>query len=163
MCRGVIVGDEGCVLLINAPTLHSFGSKSRRQLWETHTHTLGCLLWLLKGLHTWRWALTHTQTHAHMLGLDTGCESSHPLMQIHRWELCKCSCFHQLSKQHKLQNQQSEQVNTMQHYLFIHAGFSFGLEHKFNGSLSVRSCPCRHTCTPWLSKVWFRCWMMMFS
>lgn len=49
--RGVIVGDEGCVLLINAPTLHSFGSKSHRQVQETHT--LGCSFLLLKGLHTW--------------------------------------------------------------------------------------------------------------
>lgn len=44
---GVIVGDEGCVLLINAPTLHSFGSKSHRQLLERDTHK-----------HTWVLTLT---------------------------------------------------------------------------------------------------------
>lgn len=123
MCRGGIVGDEACVLLINAPTLNSFGSKSHRQLQETHTHTLGCLLSFFKGLHG------DEHAHTHMLGICVG--NSFMIR----------SCFvnvkiHQLSRQHFGANCLSEHVKIMRRYHFI-CSFYFELEHKFTGSLSV--------------------------
>lgn len=64
-----IVGDEGCMLLINAPAFHSFGAKSQTAS-RQRIHTL------VRG-HARSYPQVHTQAH------------THAPIHVHT---CMCSC-----------------------------------------------------------------------